>query len=96
MLIDRVVRAVALYCGGAVLAVLMMVILIDVIGRYVFNSPLYGSLDLAVVLLVLPCPARSGTADGPARTSPPTWSPPWSGRGSSGFRACASRSSPPA
>ena len=51
--IDRVVRAVALYCGGAVLAALMTVILIDVVGRYVFNSPLYGSLDLAVVLLVL-------------------------------------------
>ena len=37
--IDRVVRAVALYCGGAVLAALMTVILIDVVGRYVFNSP---------------------------------------------------------
>lgn len=51
--IDRVVRAVALYCGGAVLAVLMTVIIVDVVGRYVFNSPLYGSLDLSVVLLVL-------------------------------------------
>jgi len=51
--IDRVVRAVALYCGGAVLAALMTVIIVDVVGRYVFNSPLYGSLDLAVVLLVL-------------------------------------------
>ena len=51
--IDRVVRAVALYCGGAVLAALMTVILIDVVGRSVFNSPLDGSLDLAVVLLVL-------------------------------------------
>jgi TRAP-type C4-dicarboxylate transport system permease small subunit len=44
---------VALYCGGAVLAALMTVIIVDVVGRYVFNSPLYGSLDLAVVLLVL-------------------------------------------
>ena len=51
--IDHVVHGVALYCGGAVLAALMTVILIDVIGRYLFNSPLYGSLDLAVVLLVL-------------------------------------------
>ena len=51
--IDRVVRAVALYCGGLVLAVLMTVIIVDVVGRYVFNSPLYGSLDLSVVLLVL-------------------------------------------
>ena len=51
--IDRVVHSVALYCGGAVLAALLTTIIIDVIGRHVFNSPLYGSLDLAVVLLVL-------------------------------------------
>ena len=64
--IDR--SAVALYCGGAVLAALMMMIIIDVIGRYIFNSPLYGSLDLAVVLLVLAFRARSATAAAPART----------------------------
>jgi TRAP-type C4-dicarboxylate transport system permease small subunit len=52
-LVDRVVHAVALYCGGAVLATLMMIIIVDVVARYVFNSPLYGSLDLVVVLLVL-------------------------------------------
>ena len=52
-LIDKVVRAVALYCGGAVLAILMTVIIIDVTGRYVFNTPLSGSLDLSIVLLVL-------------------------------------------
>ena len=52
-LIDRIVRAVALYCGGVVLATLMIVIVVDVTGRYVFNAPLYGSLDLTVVLLVL-------------------------------------------
>ena len=52
-LIDRIVRAVALYCGGVVLASLMIVIVVDVTGRYVFNAPLYGSLDLTVVLLVL-------------------------------------------
>ena len=52
-LIDKIVRAVALYCGGAVLAVLMMVIIVDVTGRYVFNTPLDGSLDLSIVLLVL-------------------------------------------
>ena len=52
-LIDKIVRAVALYCGGAVLAVLMTVIIVDVTGRYVFNSPLNGSLDMSVVLLVL-------------------------------------------
>ena len=52
-LIDKIVRAVALYCGGAVLAVLMTVIIVDVTGRYVFNTPLSGSLDLSIVLLVL-------------------------------------------
>jgi len=52
-LIDKVVRAVALYCGGAVLAMLMTVIIVDVTGRYVFNAPLTGSLDLSIVLLVL-------------------------------------------
>src|SRR5215510_6332351 len=31
----------------------MTMIIVDVVGRYVFNAPLYGSLDLAVVLLVL-------------------------------------------
>jgi TRAP-type C4-dicarboxylate transport system permease small subunit len=51
--IDRIVRGVALYCGGLVLASLMGVIIVDVIGRYVFNSPLSGSLDLSIVLLVL-------------------------------------------
>src|SRR5262245_19522919 len=51
--IDRIVRTVALYCGGIVLAALMTVIIIDVAGRYAFNSPLYGSLDLSVVLLAL-------------------------------------------
>ena len=42
MLIDKIVRAVALYCGGAVLAIMMMVIIVDVTGRYVFNTPLDG------------------------------------------------------
>ena len=52
-LIDKIVRAVALYCGGAVLAVLMTVIIVDVTGRYAFNAPLNGSLDMSIVLLVL-------------------------------------------
>jgi len=52
-LVDKVVRAVALYCGGTVLAVLMTVIIVDVTGRYVFNTPLSGALDLSIVLLVL-------------------------------------------
>jgi TRAP-type C4-dicarboxylate transport system permease small subunit len=52
-IVDKIVRAVALYCGGAVLAVLMTVIIVDVTGRYIFNAPLTGSLDMSVVLLVL-------------------------------------------
>ncbi|MFL6796111.1 MAG: TRAP transporter small permease [Xanthobacteraceae bacterium] len=51
--VDKLVRAVALYCGGIVLALLMAVILTDVVGRYAFNHPLFGSLDLATILLVL-------------------------------------------
>jgi TRAP-type C4-dicarboxylate transport system permease small subunit len=52
-IVDRVVQAVALYCGGVVLTALMVMIITDVTGRYLFNAPLSGSLDLAVVLLVL-------------------------------------------
>jgi len=51
--IDRVTRIVALYCGGVVLAALMIVIIVDVTGRYLLNWPLFGSLDLSTVLLVL-------------------------------------------
>jgi TRAP-type C4-dicarboxylate transport system permease small subunit len=51
--VDRLTRAVALYCGGVLLFVLMGIIVVDVTGRYVFNSPLYGSLDLSITFLVL-------------------------------------------
>jgi len=51
--IDRVTRIVALYCGGVVLATLMTVIIVDVMGRYLLNWPLFGALDLSTVLLVL-------------------------------------------
>jgi TRAP-type C4-dicarboxylate transport system permease small subunit len=51
--IDTVTRTVALYIGGIVLATLMTVIIVDVTGRYLFNWPLYGSLDMTTVLLVL-------------------------------------------
>ena len=49
-IVDRLTRAVALYCGGVLLFVLMGIIVVDVTGRYVFNSPLYGSLDLSITL----------------------------------------------
>jgi TRAP-type C4-dicarboxylate transport system permease small subunit len=51
--IDKVTRTVALYAGGIVLATLMTVIIVDVTGRYLFNSPLDGALDMTTVLLVL-------------------------------------------
>jgi TRAP-type C4-dicarboxylate transport system permease small subunit len=51
--IDKFARIVALYCGGIALAALMTVIIVDVTGRYLFNRPLFGALDLATVLLVL-------------------------------------------
>ena len=51
--IDRVTRVVALYCGGIVLTALMIVIIVDVTGRYLLNWPLFGALDLSTVLLVL-------------------------------------------
>ena len=52
-IIDRITRAVALYCGGILLFTLMGIIVVDVTGRYLFNSPLYGSLDLSITFLVL-------------------------------------------
>jgi TRAP-type C4-dicarboxylate transport system permease small subunit len=51
--IDLVSRFVALWCGGALLGVLMLLIIVDVTGRYLFSSPLYGSLDLSITILVL-------------------------------------------
>jgi TRAP-type transport system small permease protein len=51
--VDRLTRIVALYCGGILLFVLMTSIIVDVTGRYLFNHPLYGSLDMAITLLVL-------------------------------------------
>jgi TRAP-type C4-dicarboxylate transport system permease small subunit len=51
--IDRVTRLVALWCGGALLGVLMLLIIVDVTGRYLFSSPVYGSLDLSITILVL-------------------------------------------
>jgi TRAP-type C4-dicarboxylate transport system permease small subunit len=51
--IDRVSRFVALWCGGALLGALMLLIIVDVTGRYLFSSPVYGSLDLSITILVL-------------------------------------------
>jgi TRAP-type transport system small permease protein len=51
--IDRLTRAVALYGGGALLLTLLSLIIVDVTGRYLFNAPVFGSLDLYGVLLAL-------------------------------------------
>ncbi len=52
-IIDRLVRWLALFCGGLVLVALMAVTIVDVFYRYVLNAPIYGSNDVSVVLLVL-------------------------------------------
>lgn len=51
--VDRLTRSVALYGGGAVLAFLVTVLVVDVIGRYLLNAPLAGAMDLSIVALVL-------------------------------------------
>jgi TRAP-type C4-dicarboxylate transport system permease small subunit len=70
--IDRLVRAIALYCGGLVLMAVMGVTVVDVTCRYLINKPIGGSCDYSTVLLVLivacsiPYGARTGahvTAD---------------------------------
>jgi TRAP-type C4-dicarboxylate transport system permease small subunit len=58
--VDRLTRFVALYCGGILLFVLMSAVIIDVTGRYLFNHPLYGSLDISITLLVLVVAASIG------------------------------------
>lgn len=49
--IDRIVQAFALWFGGAVLFALLTLTVVDVTGRYAFDAPFYGSLDLYGVLL---------------------------------------------
>jgi TRAP-type C4-dicarboxylate transport system permease small subunit len=51
--IDRLVRAIALYCGGLVLMTVMGVTVVDVTFRYLINKPIGGSFDYSTVLLVL-------------------------------------------
>ena len=51
-LVDRFVRPVTLYAGGAVLFGLALVTVIAVIFRYVFNSPIFGADDFNQMLLM--------------------------------------------
>ena len=52
-LIDRVVRAVALYAGGVSVVALAVLIVVAVVFRYGFNSPIFGAADFNQILLVL-------------------------------------------
>ncbi|MGE0563201.1 MAG: TRAP transporter small permease [Pseudolabrys sp.] len=64
--IDRIVRALVLWFGGAVLLALLALTVIDVTGRYFLDWPLYGSLDLysallaSVVAISIPYGQRTG------------------------------------
>ena len=51
-LIDRVVRNVALWGGGAMLLGLMGLTVVDVTLRYLFNAPLYGAHDVGKLMLL--------------------------------------------
>jgi len=65
-LVDRTVRNVALWGGGAMLLGLMGLTVVDVTLRYLFNAPLYGARDvgklmlLALVALSVAYSARTG------------------------------------
>ena len=48
----RFVSALLALCAGAVLVALMLVTVVDVAGRYFFNSPLAGVLDLTQMAVV--------------------------------------------
>ncbi|MDP7549180.1 MAG: TRAP transporter small permease, partial [Alphaproteobacteria bacterium] len=51
-LLDRLVRAVALFAGGAMVVGLAILIVTAVVFRYVFNSPIFGADDFNQILLV--------------------------------------------
>lgn len=55
-MLDRVLRVIALAAGAiamAALAALAAVTVVDVSGRYLFNSPLFGAVEISEFLLVL-------------------------------------------
>ena len=51
-LIDRLIHPVALFAGGAALVGLSLIIVIAVIFRYVFNSPIFGADDFNQMFLL--------------------------------------------
>ena len=52
-LVDRAVRPVALYAGGAAVVGLALLTVVAVVFRYVFNAPIFGADDFNQILLVL-------------------------------------------
>lgn len=52
-LVDRAVRPVALYAGGAAVVGLALLTVVAVIFRYVFNAPIFGADDFNQIFLVL-------------------------------------------
>jgi TRAP-type C4-dicarboxylate transport system permease small subunit len=48
----RFAAALLAFCAGAVLVALMLVTVVDVVGRYFFNAPLAGVLDLTQIAVV--------------------------------------------
>ena len=50
--VDRAVRLIALYAGGVAVAGLAALIVVAVVFRYVFNSPIFGVDDFNQILLV--------------------------------------------
>lgn len=66
-LVDRVVLFVALWIGGPVLCFMVIITVVDVTMRYVFNSPIFGAEDfssLSLSLVVAMAIAYSGRTGG--------------------------------
>lgn len=51
-IVDRIVRNVAVWGGGAMLLGLMGLTVVDVTLRYLFNAPLYGAHDVGKLMLL--------------------------------------------
>lgn len=52
ILVDKLVRPVALYAGGAALIGLSLITVVAVIFRYIFNSPIFGADDFNQMFLM--------------------------------------------
>ncbi len=66
-IVDRVVLFVALWIGGPVVCFMVLVTVIDVTLRYVFNSPIFGAQDfstLSLSVMVATAIAYSGRTGG--------------------------------